>query len=67
MRVNTKELIDGNRFGPYQIGVFLLCFLAAAIDGYDVQVIGVAISGIRDSLNLQPATMGVILTADRSA
>jgi MFS transporter, AAHS family, 4-hydroxybenzoate transporter len=63
MRVNTKELIDGNRFGPYQIGVFLLCFLAAAIDGYDVQVIGVAISGIRDSLNLQPATMGVILTA----
>lgn len=63
MRINTKELIDGHRFGAYQIGVFLLCFLAATIDGYDVQVIGVAISGIRDSLHLQPATMGVILTA----
>jgi AAHS family 4-hydroxybenzoate transporter-like MFS transporter len=63
VRIDTKELIDGNRFGAYQICVFLLCFLAATIDGYDVQVIGVAIPGIRDSLNLQPAMVGVVLTA----
>ena len=63
VRINTKDLIDSRPFGAYQIWVFLLCFLAAVVDGYDVQVIGVALSGIRESLHLEPATLGVILTA----
>lgn len=62
-RINTKELIDKNPFGAYQIGVFLLCFLACVVDGYDVQVIGVAVPGIRESLHLEPAMIGVIFTA----
>jgi len=62
-RIDTKKLIDENPFGAYQIWVFLLCFLAATVDGYDVQVIGVAVPGLRDSLHLEPATIGVFLTA----
>ncbi len=46
-RIDTRVLIEENRFGRYQISIFLLCFLAMAIDGYDVQVIGVAAAGIR--------------------
>ena len=33
------------------------------IDGYDVQIIGVAAAGIKETLRLQPATLGVIITA----
>jgi AAHS family 4-hydroxybenzoate transporter-like MFS transporter len=62
-RINTKDLIDGNPFGAYQVWVFLLCFLACTVDGYDVQVIGVAVPGIRESLHLESATLGLILTA----
>ncbi len=63
VRIDTKDLIDRNPFGAYQVWVFLLCFLAATVDGYDVQIIGVAVPGIRESLHLQPAMIGVILTA----
>jgi AAHS family 4-hydroxybenzoate transporter-like MFS transporter len=62
-RIDTRALISDSAFGGYQIGVFLLCFIAMAIDGYDVQVIGVAAAGIRETLKLQPATLGVIITA----
>ncbi len=62
-RIDTKELIDSRPFGAYQFWVFLLCFLAATVDGYDVQAIGVALPGIRESLHLQPATLGIIITA----
>jgi len=62
-RIDTRALIDESPFGSYQIGVFLLCFIAMVIDGYDVQIIGVAAAGIRETLKLQPATLGIIITA----
>jgi MFS transporter, AAHS family, 4-hydroxybenzoate transporter len=62
-RINTRVLIDENRFGSYQVGVFLLCFLAMTIDGYDLQIIGAAASGIKETLRLEPATLGMIITA----
>ena len=62
-RIDTRALIEESPFGRYQIGVLLLCFLAMVIDGYDVQIIGVAAAGIRETLKLEPATLGVIITA----
>ncbi len=62
-RIDTRALIDESPFGGYQIWVFLLCFLATAIDGYDVQIIGVAAAGIKETLHLEPATLGVVITA----
>ena len=62
-RIDTRALIDESPFGAYQIWVFLLCFLATAIDGYDVQIIGVAAAGIKETLKLEPATLGVVITA----
>jgi MFS transporter, AAHS family, 4-hydroxybenzoate transporter len=62
-RIDTRALIDESRFGSYQILTFLLCCLAITIDGYDVQIIGVAAAGIRETLKLQPATLGVVITA----
>jgi MFS transporter, AAHS family, 4-hydroxybenzoate transporter len=62
-RIDTRALIDASPFGRYQIWVFLLCFLATTIDGYDVQIIGVTAAGIKETLKLEPATLGVIITA----
>ena len=62
-RINAKEMIDNRPFGAYQFWIILLCFLAATVDGYDTQIIGVAVPGIRETLHLQPATIGIILTA----
>lgn len=62
-RIDTRALIDESPFGSYQIWVFLLCFLATTVDGYDVQIIGVAASGIKETLRLEPATLGIVITA----
>ena len=62
-RIDARALINDSAFGSYQIGVFVLCFIAMVIDGYDVQVIGVAAAGIRETLKLEPATLGIVITA----
>jgi len=62
-RIDTRALIDESPFGSYQIWVFALCFLATAVDGYDVQVIGVTAAGIKETLHLEPAALGVVITA----
>jgi MFS transporter, AAHS family, 4-hydroxybenzoate transporter len=62
-RIDTRTLIEGNRFGNYQISIFLLCFLAMMVDGYDLQIIGVAAAGIKETLKLAPATLGIVITA----
>ena len=62
-RIDTRILIDNGGFGGYQIWIFLLCFLAMMIDGYDIQIIGVAAAGIRETLRLQPTTLGLVITA----
>jgi MFS family permease len=62
-RIDTRALINDSAFGGYQIGVFALCFIAMIIDGYDVQIIGVAAAGIRETLKLEPATLGIVITA----
>ncbi|HEX3970495.1 MAG TPA: MFS transporter [Stellaceae bacterium] len=61
-RVDAKALLDERPVGAYRLWILLLCFLSCTVDGYDVQVIGVALPGIREGLNLQPAALGLILT-----
>lgn len=61
-RMDAKALIDDRPVGAYRLWILLLCFLSCTVDGYDVQVIGVALPGIREGLHLQPAALGVILT-----
>jgi AAHS family 4-hydroxybenzoate transporter-like MFS transporter len=62
-RVDAKALIDERPVGAYRLWILFLCFLSCTVDGYDVQVIGVALPGIREGLHLQPAQLGIILTA----
>lgn len=65
-RIDTRALIDESPYGSFQVWTFILCCLAMMIDGYDVQMIGVAAAGIRETLKLQPATLGVVITAGQA-
>lgn len=62
IRVDAKALIDDRPLGGYRLWILFLCFLSCVVDGYDVQVIGVALPGIREVLHLQPTELGIILT-----
>lgn len=62
-QIDVKALIDERPVGGYRLWILLLCFLSCTVDGYDVQVIGVALPGIREGLHLQPVALGIILTA----
>jgi MFS transporter, AAHS family, 4-hydroxybenzoate transporter len=62
-RIDTSALVDQSSFGKYQVWIFLLCFVAMIVDGYDLQIIGVAAAGIREALRLEPTMLGLVITA----
>jgi MFS transporter, AAHS family, 4-hydroxybenzoate transporter len=62
-RIDTSALVDQSSFGKYQVWIFLLCFVAMIVDGYDLQIIGVAAAGIREALRLEPTMVGLVITA----
>jgi hypothetical protein len=62
-RIETTALVDQSSFGKYQVWIFLLCFMAMIVDGYDLQIIGVAAAGIREALRLEPTMLGLVITA----
>jgi AAHS family 4-hydroxybenzoate transporter-like MFS transporter len=62
-RIDTSALVNQSSFGKYQVWIFLLCFVAMIVDGYDVQIIGVAAAGIKEALSLEPTVLGLIFTA----
>jgi len=57
-RIDTSKLVEQSPFGKYQVWIFLLCFVAMIVDGYDVQIIGVAAAGIKEALRLEPTVLG---------
>ena len=62
-RIDARALINDSSLGRYQVSVLILSFIAMILDGYDVQVIGVTAAGIRETLKLDPATLGIVITA----
>ena len=62
-RIDTSALVDQSSFGKSQVWIFLLCFMAMVVDGYDLQIIGVAAAGIREALSLEPTVLGLVITA----
>lgn len=61
--VNVTELLASRTMGRVQIGIVVLCALAALLDGYDLQVIGLAAPAIARALRIPMAAMGGVLSA----
>ena len=62
-QVNIRELIDSRPLSSAQIGIVALCALIALLDGFDLQVIGLAAPSIAKLLMIPPPKMGGIFSA----
>ena len=61
--INVNDTIDRHPIAAYQIGVLVLCMLAAAIDGYDTQAIGFTAPAIAQAFNLPREVFGPVFSA----
>jgi len=61
--INITELINSRPISRYQMRVFLLCALAALMDGYDSVVIGITAPAIANALGLDVRTFGPVFSA----
>ncbi|MBS0248896.1 MAG: MFS transporter [Proteobacteria bacterium] len=61
--VNVTNLINGRPISRYQYSIFLLCALAALMDGYDSVIIGITAPAIAQSLGLDVKTFGPVFSA----
>jgi AAHS family 4-hydroxybenzoate transporter-like MFS transporter len=61
--INVNDAIDRHPITAYQIGVLVLCMLAAAIDGYDTQAIGYTAPAIAQAFNLPREVFGPVFSA----
>jgi AAHS family 4-hydroxybenzoate transporter-like MFS transporter len=62
-RVDVSAIIDNSRLGPFQISVFVLCFLCLAIDGYDVQSLGYVVPALSADLDIALVDLGKVISA----
>jgi AAHS family 4-hydroxybenzoate transporter-like MFS transporter len=62
-QINIRETIESHPLTTAQIGVVVLCALIALLDGYDLQVIGLAAPSIAKLLNIPPPQMGGVFSA----
>ncbi|MFZ0837006.1 MAG: MFS transporter [Xanthobacteraceae bacterium] len=61
--INVTDLINDRPISRYQINVFLLCALAALMDGYDSVIIGITAPAIAASLALDVKSFGPVFSA----
>lgn len=61
--VFLEAAIEAAGVSRFLIRIAILCFLAAAVEGYDIQAMAFAAPMISEAWNVSPQTMGVLLTA----
>ncbi|HEY8519181.1 MAG TPA: MFS transporter [Gammaproteobacteria bacterium] len=62
-RVDVGAIIDNSRLGAFQIGIFVLCFLCLAMDGFDVQSLGYVAPALSEELGISRVQLGPVLSA----
>ncbi|HEX3864828.1 MAG TPA: MFS transporter [Stellaceae bacterium] len=53
---NAETALEGQRLGPLQFRVMILCTLVQICDGYDISAIGNAVPSLRQAWSLAPAS-----------
>src|SRR5712671_3033086 len=61
--VDISEVLDRNRIGAFQTGIFVLCGLCLIMDGFDVQALGYLAPAIIKDWNVAPGQMGTLASA----
>jgi AAHS family 4-hydroxybenzoate transporter-like MFS transporter len=62
-KVSIAEVLDANRFTPYQAWICFLCFCVVLMDGFDLTAIGVTLPKIADFLQSKPDALGLAVGA----
>jgi AAHS family 4-hydroxybenzoate transporter-like MFS transporter len=60
---DISEFIDSRPVGIYQIRILVTCLIVMLLDGFDMQVIGIAIPALAHAWGLTPKAFGLALTA----
>jgi AAHS family 4-hydroxybenzoate transporter-like MFS transporter len=61
--VDGAAIIDDSPVGAYQLGIFVLCALVAALDGFDTQAIGYTAPLVAGAIKAPMASFGMIFSA----
>jgi AAHS family 4-hydroxybenzoate transporter-like MFS transporter len=61
--INVTELIGSRPLSRYQIRIVMLCGFIALLDGFDLQIIGLAAPAIAQLLHIPRASMGGVFSA----
>ena len=61
--VDVAALIDSRPLSGLQIRVVALCALVVLIDGYDIQIMSLAVPAVAEAWKIRPADFGWVLTA----
>ena len=59
----VTELIDERPVGGFHVGLMVLCALVLVFDGYDLQVMALAVPSIAESWGVAPSRFGFALSA----
>ena len=62
-RLDLGEVIDRGRMTPVQMLVAALCATALFVDGYDIQVMALAVPTLAKTWSLPPSSFGLALSA----
>ena len=62
-QIDVSQIIDNSKLGAFQIGIFVLCFLCLAMDGFDVQSLGYVAPALSAELNISRGQLGPVLSA----
>jgi AAHS family 4-hydroxybenzoate transporter-like MFS transporter len=61
--VSVTEIIDKSKIGSFQIGIFVVCFVCLALDGFDVQSLGYVAPALSAELGITRVELGPVLSA----
>src|SRR5262245_37165594 len=61
--VDVSQVLENNKVGGFQAGIFALCGLCLIMDGFDVQALGYLAPAIIKDWQLERAQMGPVLSA----
>jgi AAHS family 4-hydroxybenzoate transporter-like MFS transporter len=62
-QTSIASIIDRLPLGTYRIGIVVICFLIALMDGFDTQAIGFAAPAISSSLHIPITAFGQVFSA----
>ncbi len=62
-RIDIQQLIDGQPFGRYQLGLAILCAASVLMDGFDAQAIGFVAPALSAQWHIPRAALSPILTS----